>query len=256
MAILQIQLHSDCLRRSVPVTAVLPVEAASGPFPTLFLLHGVYGAQQDWLLYTRVARYAAAHGVAVVMPAGDNCFYVDTYATGERYGEYIGAELPALCRRMLPLSTRREDTYLGGLSMGGYGAIRNGLTYPDTFGAVAAFSSALVMNDWVRAKPGAVFAGHPLSFYEALLGPLPQAVGGPNDVDALAERLARERGASAFPRLLLRCGESDGLLPANVAYHERLLALGVPHTFETEPGDHEWDFWDRSVQRALDWLRP
>ena len=255
MAILQIQLHSDCLQRNVPITAVLPVEGGDGqPLRTLFLLHGISGSQQDWLANTRVSRYATARRVAVIMPDGANHFYVDTPATDERYGEYIGRELPALCRRLFRLSDRREDTCLGGLSMGGYGALRNALTYPDTFGAVLAFSSALLTRMLQAAAPDAQFAGHSMAFYEALFGPRDQMAGGPNDVEALARRLAATRGVNAFPRLLLRCGESDGLLGENQAYHAFLKELGVRHDFEVEPGNHEWDFWDCSLLRGLEWL--
>ncbi len=259
MAILQAQVYSNALKRTVPLSVALPADGYGElpplrPLPVLYLLHGVNGSQLDWLTSTRVARYASAKGLCVVMPSGENSFYVDNAATGVRWGAFIGEELPMLCRRMFPLSDRREQTYLGGLSMGGYGALVNGLTHPDTFGAIMGFSCAL-LTDMLRDAPaGALIAAYPASYYAAMLGPTDALAGGRGDCDALVRRLVAERSAAACPRMLLRCGLSDMLLPANRRYHELLTSLGVAHDFETEPGDHEWEFWDRSIKRALEWL--
>lgn len=86
----------------------------------------------------------------MVMPSGDNAFYVDQPKGHNNYGEYIGQELVRLTRKMFPLSRKREDTFIGGLSMGGYGALRNGLKYSDTFGAVIALSGAHEWDFWDR----------------------------------------------------------------------------------------------------------
>ena len=172
MASITLSFHSEALERTVPLRALVPLEDAPRvPMPAMYLLHGLYGSEQDWFQYTRVMLWARAKGLAVFCPAGENGFYVNQADTGEAYMRYVGEELPAFTRRLFPLSSRREDTFIAGLSMGGYGALNAGLTYPETFGKVAALSAAL--RPWkrmdkpqgrLRAAPGicqgAVWTGY------------------------------------------------------------------------------------------------
>ena len=138
MAIIEVNFISQCLMRTVTFNAIIPADkfgpqaaAQQKPFKTLYLLHGI----QAW---------AEANDLAVIMPSGENRFYLDDEKSGERYGEFIGRELVEFTRKLFPLSDRREDTFIAGLSMGGYGALRNGLKYAETFGCVAGLSSALI----------------------------------------------------------------------------------------------------------------
>ena len=156
MAIITTRYNSMCLGGPVSFTAVIPFEDF-GMFPnfnpnpyenqeplrTLYLLHGISGDEKDWLYGSRIARFAEENHIAVIMPDGNNNFYVDNWPA-ERWGEFIGRELVEVTRNLFPLSRKREDTYIGGLSMGGYGAIRNGLKYSDTFSKIVALSSALI----------------------------------------------------------------------------------------------------------------
>ena len=136
MALIQVNFMSKSLMRMVPIQVILPVdkffgeegtEAEEKPFKTLYLLHGIFGNYTDWVSGTRIQRWADEKNLAVVMPSGDNAFYVDQPASANMYGEFIGKELVEITRKMFPLSRKREDTFIGGLSMGGYGAIHNGL---------------------------------------------------------------------------------------------------------------------------------
>lgn len=145
MAIIKTRYNSICLGGFVSFIAVIPFEdfganfLAPNPTPykveqpmkTLYLLHGVTGDENDWLYGTYIERYAIEHKIAVIMPDGNNNFYVDN-CEFERWGQFIGKELVEYTRNLFPLSKNREDTYIGGLSMGGYGAIRNGLKYFET----------------------------------------------------------------------------------------------------------------------------
>lgn len=260
MALLQMQLMSRCLMRTVPVTVVLPADKLTGPgapppperFPTLYLLHGILGSTLDWLSGTRIERYATEHDLCVVMPSGDNSFYVDRPGANQNYGEFVGRELVELTRRMLPLSRRREDTFLGGLSMGGYGALRNGLKYCETFGAVVALSAALRTGDMAGWTDDAPAFLERRSFARECFGDLDRLTRSDMHPDYLLDRLLAE--GRPVPALYLACGESDGLLPCNQAFVELLRRRGVPATFETGPGGHDWDFWDAFIRRALDWL--
>ena len=147
MAVMQVDFVSQCLMRTVTIKVILPLdkiakmngEKAYVPekFKTLYLLHGMLGNHTDWIDGTRIQRWAQEKNLAVVMPAGENRFYVDNPREGAYFGEYIGRELVEMTRKMFPLSEKREDTFIAGLSMGGYGAIRNGLKYHKTFSHIA-----------------------------------------------------------------------------------------------------------------------
>ena len=163
MALIQVNFLSEALMRTVPVQVILPVDKMGvpgstvreeKPFKTLYLLHGIFGNYTDWVSGTNIQRWAEERSLAVVMPSGDNMFYVDQKEGHNFYGEYIGRELVEMTRRMFPLSRKREDTYIGGLSMGGYGALRNGLKYSGTFGCIASLSGAMLIDDIAERTDG------------------------------------------------------------------------------------------------------
>lgn len=258
MAYIQVNVMSECLMRTVNINVILPVDKfgvpgaqtqADRPFKTLYLLHGIFGSQVDWVNGTRLQRWAEEKNLAVVMPAGENLFYVDQEATHNLYGEFVGRELVDLTRRMFPLSRRREDTFIGGLSMGGYGALRNGLKYSDTFGGIAALSAA-DFSDPGRWQEDAKEFFRTRRYVEAVLGSREAFPGSDRDVRALAARPYDGEKAKVY----IACGLDDPLLPANRGLRDCLRQNGFPVTYEEAPGAHEWDFWDSQIKKVIDWL--
>lgn len=261
MAYLQCSFYAKSLMRTVDITVILPTDKAlfgvgyaqkPKRFKTLYLLHGIFGSCHDWINGTRVARWAQAKDLVVVMPSGENRFYVDGPAPCDNFGKFIGEDLVEFTRRSFPLSDRREDTFIGGLSMGGYGALRNGLKYNTTFGAIVGLSSALVVDETKRASnDGPMLIGN-RRYYEAVFGDLDTLEGGENDPYALVRRCLSD---GPMPKLYLACGTEDALiLPANQKFDAFLTENNVPHTFITGPGGHDWTFWDTFLEKALDWL--
>jgi len=248
------------MKGATSFTAVLPVEQmlfdgtpvkySGGPFPTIYLLHGYSGNRMDWLLRTRIEEWAYQRGYAVIMPDGGNRFYLDNETTGEFCGAFIGEELIEITRKMFPLSDKREDTIIGGLSMGGYGAVRNGLKYSDTFGAIIALSSALITDQIVNMKPEDPNPIAPFSYYEHTFGKLDKLLGSDKD----PKHLAKNIGANA-PKIFLACGTEDFLYEQNKDYHEFLSKIGYAHEWMAESGVHDFDFWNKSLQVGLDWLK-
>ncbi len=259
MALLQCDFFSRSLMRTVPIQVVLPTDKTlgpegavpEGPFKTLYLLHGIFGDNTDWVCGTRVMAWATERNLAVVMPAGENSFYVDNPRASRLYGAYIGRELVEFTRRTFPLSHRREDTFIGGLSMGGFGAIVNGLQHPETFGAVCALSSALILDSMRENREYTGFLMTNKGYYESVFGDLSQVRGGPNDYDALAEKVAKE---ALKPRFYLACGTEDGLIGVNRDFRDHLTGLGFDVTYEEGPGVHDWYFWDEYILKAMEWL--
>ena len=260
MALIQCRFMSKALMRPVSITVVLPTDkltfpgspaAPAGPYKTLYLLHGIFGDDTDWVCGTRLQAWATERNLAVVMPAGENGFYVDNPKESRYYGTFIGKELVEFTRKTFPLSTKREDTFIGGLSMGGFGSIVNGLQHPETFGAVCALSSALILNSMMENKEYTDFLMTNKGYYESCFGDLSKVHGGPNDYDALAEKVAKE---PVKPKFYIACGTEDGLIGVNRLFRDHLQSLGFDVTYEEGPGVHDWYFWDTYILKALQWL--
>ena len=255
MALIQVNYVSAALQRTVPLQVILPIDKWSPDgrllsekkFKTLYLLHGYLGNYTDWVSGTRIQRWAEERNLAVVMPSGDNAFYIDRPATGNCYGQFIGQELVEMTRRMFPLSEKREDTFIGGLSMGGFGAMVNGLNYHDTFGAIISFSGVLEFLKPDVINPKRV----DMEFEEGLFGDLEKAVTSDKNPIWLANNLA---GKQNLPDIYIACGTEDYLLPHSRNFRDLLLKNGFRVTYEEGPGGHDWDFWDTYIKKALDWL--
>lgn len=260
MALIQCNFMSKSLMRTVPVQVVLPTdklvfpgqpEPEEKPFKTLYLLHGIFGNYTDWVSGTRLQSWAEARNLAVVMPSGDNSFYVDNRKTSALYGSFISKDLVEFTRKTFPLSRKREDTFIGGLSMGGFGAIVNGLQHPETFGSIIGLSAALVLNEQNLNSEYTDFLMTNRGYYESVFGDLDKVLGGENDYTALAEKQA---GRTDKPRIYMACGTEDGLIAPNRVYRDKLRELGYDLTWQEGPGNHDWKFWDEYILKAMEWL--
>lgn len=261
MALLQVNFLSNTLGRTVPMNVILPVDKLSfsdvpirenKPYKTLYLLHGVLGNYTDWITGTNIMRLAEDMDLAVVMPSGDNMFYIDHPEVNNNYGEFIGKELVDITRKMFPLSNEREDTFIAGLSMGGYGAIRNGLKYNETFGYIAGLSSALDVESFGERPNESPLFFMKRSFVEGCFGDLTKVVDSDVNPKWLARRLVDKN--AQIPKVYMACGDKDGLVEANRNFKNYLKEIGVDVTYEEGPGAHDWDFWDRYIKKILNWL--
>lgn len=262
MAFIQASVMVKSLMRTVPINVILPTdkltfpgmpERGNKPFKTLYLLHGVFGSNVDWVNGTRIQRFAEENDLAVVMPSGENMFYVDQPKGNNFYGRFVGEELVELTRKMFPLSDKREDTFIGGLSMGGYGALRNGLKYSDTFGAIVALSSALLIDNVNERTNDGPFFLDSRDYAEACFGDLTNIVESDKNPEYIVEQLLKEK--KEIPQIFMACGDEDSLLGANKKFSAFLDEKKIPHVFEIGPGNHEWDFWDTYIKKAVyEWL--
>ena len=172
MALLHVDFFSDVLGMCSQMDVILPEQTrgqigmegkrSDGKYPTLYLLHGMSDDHTIWQRRTSIERYAADYGIAVVMPTTQLGWYTDMHI-GYKWWTFLSQELPAICRTFFPnMSSRREDTFAAGLSMGGYGALKCGLLAPETFGAVASLSGgdrALALR--LQNKYRALLKSHP-----------------------------------------------------------------------------------------------
>lgn len=228
-----------------------PVPYEGGPWPTIYLLHGYSGNQLDWLLRSDIEIWAARYGYAIIMPSGANSFYLDNDTTKELFGAHIGEELVSVTRKLFPLCGKREDTVIAGLSMGGFGAVRNGLRYSDTFGAILALSSALITDMVANMTPETAPSMAPFGYYRHTFGDFNALLGSDKDPKFLAKKALGEKNP---PLMFLACGSEDFLIKDNVSYHEYLDSLGYPHEWWVRPGVHDFEFWNQALPAGLAWL--
>lgn len=249
MAHLVVDYYADALGVQTRMHVLLPQRLAAGKAKTLYLLHGMSDDEGTWMRRTSIERYAEEKGLAVVMPDGGLGWYTDMYR-GLAWFKFISGELPALCRRFFPiLSDKREDTYIGGNSMGGYGALKCALRAPRTFSRVISLSGALDAAD--TAINNTVPATR--RYWEDVFGPAEDVSGSENDLFAAATALT---DPALRPRIYMWCGTEDFLYAQNIRMRDHLRALGYDLTYEESPGDHQWRHWDKKIADALNWLLP
>ncbi|MCR5650204.1 MAG: esterase family protein [Lachnospiraceae bacterium] len=252
MALIQLNYLSKALYRTVPVNVLLPADRFDGDtgeylnregqeYKTLYLLHGLLGNYTDWVCRTNIQKWADEKNLAVVMPSGDNSFYFRSRTPWNDYETFIGKELVDLTRRMFPLSKKREDTFIAGLSMGGYGALRNGIVYSDTFGYVAGLSSAIHLFEDLSEEADIGLFDDLKAASETDLAP-----------KVAAQKMLEEK--RKVPKFYLACGRADDLMGVNEEFRDYLRGLGIDVTWDEDDHGHDWEFWDIQIKKILDWL--
>jgi putative tributyrin esterase len=244
MAICEVHWKSSLLMKQVGMNVILP-DTGEPPFPTFYLLHGLSDDYTTWQRRTRIEWYVRNLPVIVVMPDGFRGFYTDNHA-GPPYGRYMAEELIGFVERNFPARRERSARHIGGLSMGGYGAVRLALQYPHLYSSANSHSGAFLRGPIL---PTPESPNRFCNFPEELLqifGPHPE--GSDHDVPALAER---RHADGNLPRLYFDCGVDDYLIQANRDLHAALEQMSVPHAYHEFPGAHEWDYWDRHISEAI-----
>jgi putative tributyrin esterase len=262
MAVLQVDFFSKSLEKKTCFHMVLPNDVPpmmingndnyKRGMKTLFLLHGYSGSSSDWLLGSSVQELAVKYNMAIVMPSGDNSFYLDGKGTGRAYCRYVGEELVDYVRRTFNLSRDKEDTFISGLSMGGFGAIHTGLYYPETFGKIVALSSALIIHNIKNKTEEFVDAIADYAYYSLVFGDLDKLENSPNNPEYLIKELKREK--KAIPALYMACGTEDFLIEENRAFHKFLVDEGIDVEYLESPGVHDWNFWNAYLEPSIQWL--
>ncbi|MBQ3920180.1 MAG: prolyl oligopeptidase family serine peptidase [Oscillospiraceae bacterium] len=251
MAFLQVQFYSKTLVVASTINVILP-EPSKGigisecgdeePPKVLYLLHGYSDDHSIWMRRTSVERYAAAHNLAIVMPAVNHSCYCNE-VSGERYWDYVSEELPEVCSRFFRISTRPEDTYVAGLSMGGYGAMRLALTYPERFAAAASFSGAVDLASQLLYSDGLGLAR--IFGTKDITG---------TDVDTMY-LMKKNAAAEHKPRLYVSCGTDDFLYDEHKRFVPALRENGWDVTSFEKPGaTHEWGFWDEQIKAFIEFI--
>lgn len=238
MAFADLKIFSNVLGMHTNVYVVIPERRENGSVPkTLYLLHGLSDDNTIWMRRTSIERYAEKYGICVVMPNAEKSFYTDM-KYGSDYYTFIAKELPDIMHTLFGLSRDREQNYVAGLSMGGYGALKIALRECGNYAAAAGLSSACDMA--ARDKRG---------YFPAVFGD--GEIGNENDLFALAEEASRN---ATKPRIFLGVGTEDFLYDENQKFKEHLASLGYDMTYRESAGTHNWEFWDEYIKYVLEWM--
>ena len=238
MAKMQINFWAESLSNHRNMTVLLPDEAkGDGPWPVLYLLHGMSQDDSMWCRLTRIERYVEPVPLIVVMPDGGRSLYTDA-VHGLPHESHIIKDVIGFVDRFFHTVPERAARAIGGYSMGGLGAVKLALRHPDLFCSVVGSAGAYDLSAWLALSDCGEEAA-------LVLGEKP--VGGPNDVYWLAEQIDRD----LLPAIRLECGTEDYLLGDSRKLHAHLEALGIPHDYAELPGPHSLAQWDRHVPEGL-----
>ncbi len=240
MAHLTCTFSSECLKMNTYLTVVLPEQVEMNSIRVIYLLHGLADNCSGWSRYTAVERYAREHNVAVVIPEVQRSFYTDM-EMGLKYFSYVLDEVPKVCQTFFGFSKEREQNYIMGLSMGGYGALKCVLNKPERFAGCAVFSPVTDIQGRVNDA-----AFEEKQEFKAIFGP---GLVVPEESDLF--RLAKKSNSASVPPIYIACGEGDDLYSQNVRFVSALKDANVSVDFEHWEGNHDWIFWDKAIERGM-----
>lgn len=257
--------ESQALKRPITIEIVLPsdhmvmpelpVPQKNVPYKTLYMLEGVTGNATGPLNYSRLMGLAEDYNLAVVVIGGENKWWSSHTSMNEDFGAMVTRDVVNFTRRAFRLSDKREDTFIGGFSMGGYGAFVNGLRHPELFSHIIALDAALnkqpiltSSNEWdwdMFLKP----------HYESMFNykDIAEYENSDNDYEHLAQQVSK-LGKDKMPKVFMACGNEDSLFAGNQAFRDMLKGLGYEVEWLEFDGNHSWYTYDLGIDAAVKWL--
>jgi len=253
MAHISLNYKSQSLVRNISLEVFLPygegLPVDTPPYKTFYFLPGFSGSAIELATYLSFRKQSLVHNIAVVIVNGDNSFYIDKSDRMAMYSTFITKELLEVTRDLLPLSDKKEDTFIGGLSMGGYGSLINGLQHTDTFGKIAMLSPGIdfyKMND--DGKPG---------FTQEFLDDIFNSREEHQNSLEFPEKIITEHvnNAVEFPDLFLTCGTEDELTYDDTVYLFNLLKENnIEVEYIEDTGNHDIFFWEKMMTPMFSFL--
>lgn len=264
MSIVTMNFESQYLKSNHEISIILPNKPrdicakqfyeSGNKYKVLWLLHGTYGDHTDWLRRTNIELYACEKDLIVVMPSALNSNYSNWDSSMMGFGmfDYLTEELMPLIYNWFPASSKREDNFIAGLSMGGRGTIKYAVNHPERFAAAAVLSAAPVDYSKLTEEEllqDDMFAQRLRGMVENA-GGLESFVNSSENVWSIMDSLA---GSGRLPRLLFACGTADTMIYENLKlFKEHAEKSGINAEYWLLEGyGHEWRFWDLAIQQAL-----
>jgi S-formylglutathione hydrolase FrmB len=243
MPLAEVRFYGNSIGVSASMNVIFP-DSGKGPWPVFYLLHGLSDDHSMWCRRSNIERHVANVPMIVVMPSVLRGWYTNSIANKQyAYEDHIIKDVVPLVDRMYPTIASRKGRVVGGLSMGGYGAVKLALKFPEMFCSSTSHSGALMIMHEERKNAGAAddWKKELLAIFGA------RHKGGPNDLVALAKKCPPK----LRPALRIDCGVDDFLIQDNRRFHDILEKTGYAHEYQEFPGAHTWDYWDLHVQEAI-----
>jgi putative tributyrin esterase len=240
MAFAAINYYSRSLEHASTFNVIFPDEPdVPEPWSTYYLLHGLSDDHSTWMRRSTIERRVLGLPLVVVMPDGGRGWYTNA-VDGDAYEDDLLKDVIRMVERHFPVKAERSGRAIGGLSMGGFGAVKIALKHPDLFASANSQSGVLgLLRNPFESKR---LARECLRIF----GEDPK--GGAEDPFALADEVDRAR----VPALRFDCGDEDPFLLQNRDFHTHLDQLDIRHAYEEAAGSHDWQYWDRHLHAALD----
>jgi S-formylglutathione hydrolase FrmB len=244
MAWAEIRFWGEAIQKCTGMNVLLPMYwEGNGPFPVYYLLHGLSDDYTIWHRRTRIEWFAGGYPMIIVMPDAARSFYCDM-VEGSPYERHIIENVIPFVDKFFPTIAERDGRAIGGLSMGGYGAAKLALKYPDLFCSMNAESGChKVVQDLIQ------FGEWP--DYPQLTPELRRVFGQNPSLDNDPFTLAEQINHADLPAIRLDCGTEDPLLQSTRDLHAKLDQLGIAHEYDEYPGTHDWDYWEAHIEQAL-----
>lgn len=252
MAYIECSFFSEVLGYETTMNVLLPKPfSKEKKYPVLYLLHGMSDDHSKWMRYTSIERYANENNIAVVMPSVLRGYYTDMHR-GYNYFTFISEEVPKIAKSLFPITDDPKMTYVAGLSMGGYGAFKLALTYPQKYAAAGSFSGSLDMGFSMKQQAEMAEDERQKEF-ENIFSSIEDFTNSQNDLMYLSEQAAKSK--EVCPLLYQWCGTSDFLYQANLNFKNHAEKLNLPLTYEEGEGGHQWKYWDKCIQRFFEFIK-
>ncbi|MFD1256893.1 alpha/beta hydrolase [Mucilaginibacter terrae] len=236
-----ISTYSIVMHKSIKSVVIIP-DSYSGRnrYPVVYLLHGYGGNYSNWMKNVKELKtWVDQYQLLIVCPDGGwSSWYLDSPVDStSRYESYVASELVGFVDKNFHTIPKRTARAITGLSMGGHGALYLAIKHQDVFGAAGSMSGGVDIRpfpgNWELAKRLGTFAKQQENWDK-------------NTVINMLNLLSPNSLA-----LMMDCGTEDFFYKVNLALHEKLQYLNIPHDYVARPGTHNWSYWSNAIGYQL-----
>lgn len=239
MAINHIEFYSEQLGMKTRINVILP-EHPTQTGHVLILLHGLGDDENTWLEQTKIAAYVNQSQITVIMPRVDRSYYT-SQPGGPKYFEYISQEILQRYQQWFNLIPEKKRTFIAGVSMGGFGALKIGLMYPEKFGHIFLMSAMPdIIANWQENPERDIW-------FRSIFGSPKEVKNSINDIKYLLTQQSH-----LAPKIWQLCGRDDAFYNMNQSLAKQIERQGMSHEFKIVKGGHEWSVWDKAIREVLD----
>lgn len=237
-----VSIPSAAMHRSYKCVIITPASYKSGTrrYPVVYLLHGYSGNYANWITKSpAISELADAYQCMIVCPDGGfGSWYLDSPRDSSiRFETYVGTEIPAYIDRHYQTLPEPRYRAITGLSMGGHGALYLAIRHPEVFGAAGSISGGVDIRPFPKNWELKENIGDP-------------GVNGTNWTAYTVINAVEKLKPGTLP-MIIDCGVKDFFIDVNRDLHKKLLQLGIDHDYTERPGQHDWAYWNNSIQYQL-----